>query len=612
MSAQIGLMRLSTWNVNGLGNPVKRKKVMAMLKNKNCDVVFLQETHMSKEESEKLCVGWVGHVFYSIGSVKSRGVIILVSKHLQFKCLKQFKDSSGRMIIILAEIQSQKLILATIYAPNLDDPNFFIDLESKLQAAGNHAVVLGGDFNLLMDPALDHSGAVLHRVPKAAVTLQRICKSLGLIDIWRIMNPSGRDYTFFSPVHKTYSRIDFFLISKALTSSTMGSDIGNILISDHAWVGLDLLPQSERRKSYRWRLNSSLLQDPVNVEWLRTELKNYLEINWQSVSAAGVAWEALKAVIRGRIIQHTSYQKKNKTRELLELENLIKQTETELKHRMTQDGMRKLTKLKYQYNNIITQKVEFNLFRARQTYFESGDKAGKLLASYIKQRELASTIPAVRSPAGDLLTATVDINQAFEEFYSNLYSSTSTTNDEEIHTFIEPLGLSKLTDEQRDFLDLDITIEEIIGVIKALPSNKAPGPDGFTGEFFKSFATELASPLLEVYKEALRRGVLPPTLRQALISLVPKKGKDLDECKNYRPISLMQIGVKIISKILANRLDSVITSLIHTDQVGFIRGRSSSDNIRRFVDIMWSVADTQSPVAAISLDAEKAFDMVEW
>ena len=164
-----------------------------------------------------------------------------------------------------------------------------------------------------MDPVLDYSGAVLCKVPKAVVTLQRFCNSLGLIDIWRIMNPSGSDYTFFSPVHQTYSRIDFFLISKALISSAMGCKIGNILISDHAWVGLDLLPQSERRKSYRWRLISSLLQDPVNLEWPRTELNNYLEFNWQSVSSAGVKWEAQKAVIRGRIIQHTSYHKKIKT-----------------------------------------------------------------------------------------------------------------------------------------------------------------------------------------------------------------------------------------------------------------------------------------------------------
>lgn len=77
------------------------------------------------------------------------------------------------------------------------------------------------------------------------------------------MNPSGRDYTYFSPAHKIYSKLDFFKLSKALASSAVGCEIGNIVISVHALVGLDLLTQSERRHSFTWRLNSSLLQDPV-------------------------------------------------------------------------------------------------------------------------------------------------------------------------------------------------------------------------------------------------------------------------------------------------------------------------------------------------------------
>lgn len=612
MSDNLSCMRISTWNVNGLGNPIKRKKVMNSFKSNKYDVVFLQETHMSPQESDKLCVGWVGHVFYSAGSSKSKGVTILINRNLQFKCLKQIKDTLGRIVIVLAEIQGLKLILANIYAPNGDDRTFFTDLEGKLQAAGNYEVVLGGDFNLLMDPVLDHSGSAVCRTPRASLTLQRICKTWGLIDIWRMLNPAGRDYTFFSSMHKTFSRIDFFLVSKSIVSSVTGCSIGSIIISDHAWVCLNLIPQSERRRSYRWRLNSSILQEPATVDWLRSEIKNYLEINSTSVNSASVVWEALKAVIRGRIIQHTSHRKKANAQQLLDLESKIKDAETKLKQRITCDGLRELTRLKYQYNNILSQKVEFNLFRARQIYFESGDKAGKLLARYIKQRESASTIPAIRSQAGDIVTATVEINKIFKEFYINLYSSTSTSTDKDIESFVRPLGLPKLTEEQRQFLDSDITMEELRAVINDLPTGKAPGPDGYTAEFFKSFATELAPALLEMYKEALERGILPPTLRQALISLVPKKGKDPGDCKNYRPISLMQLDAKLISKILANRLNKVITSIIHTDQVGFICGRSSSDNIRRLINIMWSVAEVQSPVAAISLDAEKAFDMVEW
>ena len=71
MSDNLSCMRIYTWNVNGPWNPIKRKKVMNSLKSNKYDVVFLQETHMSPQKSDKLCVGWVGHVFYSAGSSKS-------------------------------------------------------------------------------------------------------------------------------------------------------------------------------------------------------------------------------------------------------------------------------------------------------------------------------------------------------------------------------------------------------------------------------------------------------------------------------------------------------------------------------------------------------------
>lgn len=132
-------------------------------------------------------------------------------------------------------------------------------------------------------------------------------------------------------MHKTFSRIDFFLVSKSLVSSVTGCSIGSIVISDHAWVCLNLIPQSERRRSYRWRLNSSILQEPATVDWLRSEIKNYLEINSTSVNSASVVWEALKAVIRGHIIQHTSHRKKVNAQQLLDLESKIKDAQTKQK-----------------------------------------------------------------------------------------------------------------------------------------------------------------------------------------------------------------------------------------------------------------------------------------
>ena len=115
-----------------------------------------------------------------------------------------------------------------------------------------------------------------------------------------------------------------------------------------------------------------------------------------------------------------------------------------------------------------------------------------------------------------------------------------------------------------------------------------------------------------MYNEAFVKGELPATLSKALITLVLKKEKDLCYCKNYRPTFLIPLDAKILSKILANRLEKVMTSVVHKDQVGYIRGCSSADNIRRFINIMWAVSDSNSPVAAVSFDAEKPFDRVEW
>lgn len=116
---------LISWNVKGLNNPAKRKKCLSFLRSKNCDVAFLQETHLTVAEIKKLGVGWVGYIHTSSGSTKSRGVAILVKKGLHFKCIKENRDESGRLILILVEIQGFTLILANAYAPNIHDPSFF-------------------------------------------------------------------------------------------------------------------------------------------------------------------------------------------------------------------------------------------------------------------------------------------------------------------------------------------------------------------------------------------------------------------------------------------------------------------------------------------------------
>ena len=119
-----------------------------------------------------------------------------------------------------------------------------------------------------------------------------------------------------------------------------------------------------------------------------------------------------------------------------------------------------------------------------------------------------------------------------------------------------------------------ITIKEVREAVMSPQNGKSPGPDGFTIEFFfKLFSDIIAPALQKMYNESFAEGHLPPTLSEASISLLLINEKDPLMCGSFRPISLLNVDLKILSKILAQRLQWVLPSIVSTDQTGFMLGR---------------------------------------
>uniref|UniRef100_H3A8D5 exodeoxyribonuclease III n=1 Tax=Latimeria chalumnae TaxID=7897 RepID=H3A8D5_LATCH len=305
---------------------------------------------------------------------KSRGVAILIKKHIPFTELKVLKGEEGRSVMLLLEIMSQKMLLVSIYVLVGGDPTFFHCLNSRLQLFNDIPIIMVGDFNEILDLQLDRS---INGTNKAIHVLM---SDFNLVDIWWVVNPTTRNYTFFSHRHSSYSRIDFFLVSRSLVGDTFAADVEIRMISDHAPISFTHSGIIGLETSKNWRLNVSLLCNPEVQSMIKEAISDFYKCNPRESADTRLLWDTLKAVLRGKLISYATNRKKEWLRRTIELEQEIRDKELALKLNFSLDSFHALQYLRYEYNKLVSQKVEFALFGVRHSYFEAGEKASKLLA----------------------------------------------------------------------------------------------------------------------------------------------------------------------------------------------------------------------------------------
>ena len=198
-----------------------------------------------------------------------------------------------------------------------------------------------------------------------------------------------------------------------------------------------------------------------------------------------------------------------------------------------------------------------------------------------------------------------EILKTIHDFYQDLYTSEG-IDAEQMRENIKTIT-QKLTSEENDVLNGPIMTEEVRRAIKEMKKGKSPGNDGLTAEFYQTFGDVLEDELTELLNNIMFSGELPKSQRQATLKLIFKKG-DHRLLKNWRPVSLLNVDYKILSKIMTFRLSKFMEKITPREQKCGVKGRQMGDIIRN-IDVICEEMN-ESGGYLMLLDHQKAFDWV--
>lgn len=436
------MINFISWNVKSLNHPVKRKKVLLHLDYLKADIAFLQETHLQVADQIRLTGGWIGQTFHSSFNSKTRGLAILVRKNIPFVVSNIDSDPMGRYIIVMGRLYGLPVILVNIYAPNWDDNTFFTHTFSRISNVDTHHLILGGDINCVLSSKLDRSSSKVCPESKSSQTVNHLLQTYGLTDIWRFRNPTSRGYSFFSPVHNSFSQIDYFFIDNKLLHMVVDCEYHSIVISDHAPLKIKLnIPGTD--PGYRpWRFNPLLLSDETFVNFIKSEIDLFLSHNKTPGMSFLTIWEALKAYLRGQIISYGSMQRKATVKRLRRLTDDILKLDIIYSHSPSEDILKRRLLLKTKFDLLSTRQAENLLLKSRHVSYEYGERAGKILAHQLRQKTVNQYILEISDEQGQKHVDHMEINSCFRRYYAALYTSEPPDDKSALDKFFRKPGYS--------------------------------------------------------------------------------------------------------------------------------------------------------------------------
>ena len=302
-------------------------------------------------------------------------------------------------------------------------------------------------------------------------------------------------------------------------------------------------------------------------------------------------------------------------REVLgDLQNRIKQAKKALsrcrRQDISQEQVSREHLLRYKLERLQDQKNVYWKQRAKAHWLKDGDRNTSFFHACASERRRGNSIRKLTKEDGVVVEGEDELRSFITNYYQDVFSSCAGTREAELLSHISPV----VTPEMNSYLGKPFTMEEITAPLVSMGDLKAPGPDGMPVVFYKRFWDLVGEKVQTEILEVLNGGQIPKGWSETVIVLIPKV-RNPSRLKELRPISLCNVVIKVVTKVIACRLKEVLDEVISPSHSAFVPGRLITDNILiayETTHFLHYRKGGRDGLAAVKLDMSKAFDRVEW
>ena len=407
---------------------------------------MLQEVHCSEKSNPMWSPEWgYRSILSGLDSNQSR-VAVLFNNTFDFKIKKSFLDPNGRYIICDIETDNKYITLATLYAPNDDDSSFFetffvhlLDFECDDIILG---IILGGDFNPVLDVTADKKGGNHKTHSKYLEIIRQFVTELDLLDAWRVLNPDSRLFTWRRKKPEISCRLDF-LISQSLMCNVTSVSISVGYKTDHSLIDIKIALHSNPRGPGFWKLNTSFLNENDYIGQIQVVIKEtHEEYRHDKTMNDALLWEIIKLKIREHSIKYATTKRAKTVRREEELEKEINilqhliDTQNENNEIDIADTFHNLEIKKRELEEIVEYRTKGSILRARCRL--SLTLTHQILLKFRKKRHhKQGTISQLKQVDESFVTTDKEILYQCETFYRELYRSKIGTCDDKYDFFLK-------------------------------------------------------------------------------------------------------------------------------------------------------------------------------